>query len=235
MKAGIIAAGKGERFARVGVSIPKPLLSVGGEPLIARAIRAAASLRVTSIACIVNDLNPAVANFLRSGSWPVPLELVIKTTASSMESLFSLAPLLSDEPFLLFTVDAVFRFKTLETFFVKACAFKDAQGVLALTRFIDDEKPLWIRVDGHHKIVAMGETARPSRYVTAGFYYFRPDIFEMMSSAQSNRVNALREFLSFLMEKNDSLYGVPVAKTVDVDYPADIEKAERYLKKAGEG
>ena len=234
MKAGIIAAGRGERFVRESISIPKPLLRVGGEPLIARVIRAAASVGVASIACIVNDLNPGVADFLRSGSWPVPLELITKTTPSSMESLFSLAPLLKDEPFLLFTVDSVFRFETLERFFAKTCAFEDAQGVLALTRFVDDEKPLWAKVDRRRKIVALGEEAQPTRYVTAGFYYFKPDLFEMVSQARSRGVSALRHFLALLLESGFSLYGIPVSKTVDVDYPEDIGKAEKYLRRAGE-
>ena len=234
MKAGIIAAGKGERIQGRGVSIPKPLIPVGGEPLIARVIRAAAHVKVTSIACIVNDLDPATADYLRFRSWPVPLDLVTKTTASSMESLFSLAPFLSDAPFLLLTVDAVFQFKSLERFLTKARRLKDGKGVLALTRFIDDEKPLWVNVDGRRRITAMGEAARPSRYVTAGFYYFKPDIFTLIDRAKSMRLNALRQFLGFLMESGFPLYGIPVPKTVDVDYPEDIKEAERFLRKVGE-
>ncbi len=234
MKAGIIAAGKGERISRRGIPIPKPLIPIGGEPLIARAIRAAAHVQVTSIACIVNDLNPAIADYLRSHPWPVPLELVTKTTASSMESLFSLAPFLNHDPFLLLTVDAVFQFETLKKFLAKASGLKEAQGVLALTRFIDDEKPLWVRMGPRRKIVDMGPAARPSRYVTAGFYYFKPDLFRMIPQAKAKRLNALRQFLGFLMESDFSLYGIPVSKTVDVDYPEDIEKAESFLREAGE-
>jgi NDP-sugar pyrophosphorylase family protein len=151
-----------------------------------------------------------------------------------MESLFSLAPFLSDAPFLLLTVDAVFRFETLTRFLAKARSMQDTQGVLALTRFVDDEKPLWVRVDDHQKIVALGEAAQTSRYVTAGFYYFKPDIFTMIPAAKAKRLNALRQFLGFLMENDFSLYGIPVSKTVDVDYPEDIEKAERFLREAGE-
>ncbi len=235
MKAGIIAAGKGERLARGGVSTPKPLITIGGEALIARVIRAAANVQVTSIACIVNDLNPAVIDYLCSGPWPVPLELIVKTTPNSMESLFSLAPLLGNEPFLLFTVDAVFEFSALKRFLARASTLHQAQGVLALTQFIDDEKPLWARVDRRHKILALGEDAQPSRYITAGFYFFKPDIFEMIDPARAQRMNALRKFLSFLLEKSYSLYGVPVSKTVDVDYPQDIERAEVYLRKADRG
>jgi NDP-sugar pyrophosphorylase family protein len=216
---------------RGGISTPKPLIPIEGEPLIARAIRAASSLSVTSIACIVNDLNHAVADYLRTGSWPVPLELVIKTTPSSMESLFSLEPFLKDEAFLLLTVDAVFTFKTLERFVSKARSMDYAQGVLALTRFVDDEKPLWVKMDKDQKIMAMGNSVRHSQYVTSGFYYFRPDIFTMIDSARAAGLNALRQFFGLLMDKGYSLYGVPVSKTFDIDYPEDIKKAEAYLRK----
>jgi NDP-sugar pyrophosphorylase family protein len=234
MKAGIIAAGKGERILRRGISTPKPLIPLGGEPLIARAIRAATHVKASSITCIVNDLNPSIADYLRSRTWPIPLEIITKTTDNSMESLFSLAPFLRDAPFLLLTVDAVFRFKTLERFLKKARGLKDAQGVLALTRFIDDDKPLWVRMDARKKIVAMGDDARPSPYVTAGFYYFAPDVFTMIDAARVRTMNGLRQFLGLLTERGFSLYGIPVAKTLDVDYPEDIEKAERFLREAGE-
>ena len=230
MKAGIIAAGRGERLAKGSFSVPKPLIPVGGEPLISRVIRGAASVKVTSVACIVNDLNPAVAAYLRSRSWPVPLEVITKTTANSMESLFCLAPLLSEEPFLLFTVDAVFGFGILENFLSEALVLNQAQGVLALTEFIDDENPLWVRTDRRHRIIAMGDEARPSRYATAGFYYFRPDIFAMIDAARTHSLKALREFLAFLVGTGHSYYGLPVKKTMDVDNPEDIQKAEAYLK-----
>lgn len=230
MKAAIIAAGKGERLARGGLSVPKPLVSIGGESMIARVIRAAANLKVTSIACIVNDLNPAVADYLRSGSWPVPLELVVKTTPSSLESLFALAHLLRTEPFLLFTVDAVFAFETLEKFFTRARSIDKAEGVLALTRFVDDDKPLWVKMDKHNKITAMGDAASQSPYVTAGFYYFNPGIFARVAAAREKKLNALRQFLGHLTDYGYPLYGVPVSKTIDVDYPEDLNEAEIFLR-----
>jgi len=234
MKAGIIAAGQGDRLIQGGILVPKPLVTIGREPLIARVIRAANHVGVTSIACIVNDLNPAVAEYLRSTSWPVPLELVVKATASSMESLFSLAPLLSNGPFLLFTVDAVFEFGVLRRFLTKARR-RGGDGVLAVTRFVDDEKPLWVKLDKGQRIVALGDGARPGRYITAGFYYFRPEIFSLIEAARARRLSALRQFLGLLLENRLSLYGIPVSKTVDVDTREDIEKANKYLVEVGEG
>ncbi len=234
MKAGIIAAGLGERMAKGGVTTPKPLVHVAGHPLISRVIHTAAKLQASSAACIVNAEHHSVARYLEESSWPLPLEIIVKTTPNSMESLFSLAPLLSDEPFILFTVDVVAGDQTMESFLDRARVLGDGQGAIALTDFIDDEKPLWVSVDGGNRIVAMGAAAEGSRYVTAGFYYFSPEIFSLVDAARAKRLSALREFLGFLIDHGYLLYGIPVSKTLDVDSPEDIRKAEAFLMQTGE-
>lgn len=234
MKMGIIAAGAGDRLVRGGISTPKPLIPVRGKPLIARVIEAGAQLNVNSVACIVNDLSPSVAGFLRSSSWPIPVEIVVKTTPSSMESLFCLAPLLSDDPFVLFTVDLVCAQQVVGDFFRKARALQDSKGALALTSFIDDEKPLWAAVNSSGRITALGDAALGSRFITAGFYYFTPDIFAEIAAARRKKLSALRQFLSHLIDEGYPIHGVPVPKTIDVDYPEDIEKAEAYLQEINE-
>ncbi|MCK8604069.1 nucleotidyltransferase family protein [Desulfoferrobacter suflitae] len=234
MKAAIIAAGVGERLTLGGIRTPKPLVPVGGRPLIERIIGAAARLGMSSAACIVNDVQRDVAEFLRSTSWPIPLELTVKTTPSSMESLFCLEPFLREEPFLLFTVDVVFGFATVRDFLAAAQECKGAAGVLALTDHIDDEKPLWAKIQGDSRITALGDTARGSRYVTAGFYYFEPTIFSLVDAARRRNLTALRQFLGLLIATGHSLCGLPVAKTIDVDYAEDIQKADRFLKEINE-
>ena len=211
--------------------MPKPLVPVGGTPMIARMIRAAAEVGASSVACIVNDLNPEVATYLRRTSWPVPVEMVVRTTPSSMESLFGLEPLLNREPFLLLTVDAVFGRRTLARFLAAARRMNEAAGVLALTRYVDDEKPLWARVGSAREIVGLGETARPSPLVTAGFYYFDPRIFTLIAEARALQLTALRQFLALVLERGLSLFGVSVAKTIDVDHPRDLQTAEAWLRR----
>jgi len=227
---GIIAAGRGERLAMGGILTPKPLVPVGGRPMIARVIDAAAGLGVSSVACIVNELNPAVSDYLQSRDWPVPLELVVRTTPSSMESLFCLAPHLAGEPFVLSTVDVVFGGQVFEKFIMEARRLKDSMGALALTSHVDDEKPLWVTVDSWQRITAMGDAARGSGTVTAGFYYFKPDIFSEIEVARRKAFKALRQFLGHLVDRGYPLHGVMVPKTIDVDVPDDIEKAEAYLR-----
>jgi NDP-sugar pyrophosphorylase family protein len=234
MKAGIIAAGLGERLIRGGIATPKPLVPVGGEPMLGRVIRAAAGLGVSAVACIVNDLDPAVADYVRSTPWSIPIELLVRTTPNSMESFLALEPMLSQEPFLLFTVDAIASQETLAGFVSRAVNRPQAAGVLAVTTFVDDEKPLWVALDQKARITALGSTACPTPFVTAGFYYFLPNVFEVRRLAHSRNLTALRQFLGLLLEQGYLLHGLPVSKTVDVDHPEDLEKAEAFLREIDE-
>ncbi len=234
MRAGIIAAGLGERMAKGGITTPKPLVPIGGQPLISRIIHTAARLNASSIACIVNAENPTVTRYLEESSWPLPLSLIVRTTPNSMESLFALAPLLSDEPFILFTVDVVAGYQTMQNFIAQAGTRRDGEGALALSDFVDDEKPLWVSMGSGSRIVAIGDNAKGSRYVTAGIYYFSPEIFAMVDAARAKQLSALRQFLGLLIDCGYPLYGIPVAKAVDVDFPEDIRKAEAFLKEIGE-
>ncbi len=228
MKAGIIAAGKGERLKNGGIFTPKPLIRLGGVPIIERTIMAAINAGANYIACIVNDIEKEVSEYLKSKSWPVTFRLVVKTTPNSMESLFNLSPFL-DEPFLLLTVDSVYPFDMLKKFVNNAQHF-NADGVLAVTNFVDDEKPLWVKMDSNNKIFIIGDEAIPTSYITAGFYYFRPNIFKLINKARKMDLKALREFLALIIKNGYDIYGLSVKKVIDLDHPEDIKKAESFLR-----
>jgi NDP-sugar pyrophosphorylase family protein len=230
MKAGIIAAGLGERLRDAGFTQPKPLVTVAGKPLIDYVLTAVSDAGVTEVACIVNEQSQGIEEHCRR-AWPgLQFEFVRRTTPSSMESLFTLAPLLREGRFVLLTVDAVFAPAALREFLVAAAARREPHGVLAVNSFVDDEKPLWVTLGRDGEIRLMGPSARVSGLVTAGFYVFDPAIFREIPNARAQQFTALREFLGHLLASGYRLYGERVPKTVDVDRPADIAVAEAFIR-----
>lgn len=228
-RAAIIAAGLGERLQQGGIAQPKPLVPVGGRALIDHVLGGVAAAGIDEVACIVNEIQHGVEEHCRR-VWPgLRLEFVRRTTPSSMESLFALAPLLGREPFLLLTVDSIVAPSALSGFLDAAAGIPDAAGALALTRFVEDEKPLWAKPDPDGRLIALGPEASDSGHVTAGFYCFDPVIFAEIDTARERRFTAFRHFLGHLLDQGYPLYGVPVAKTVDVDRPEDISIAEAFL------
>jgi NDP-sugar pyrophosphorylase family protein len=230
MKAGIIAAGLGERLRRGGFTQPKPLVPVGGRPLIDYVLDAVQAAGLRDVACIVNEESQGIEAHCRH-QWPaLQFDFVRRTTPSSMESLFTLSPLLGAARFVLLTVDAVFAPNTLRNFLVAAECRRNADALLAVNEFVDDEKPLWAALAPDGRITALGPPAAGSGIVTAGFYVFNPSIFTEIDTARQRRFTALRQFLGHLLVSGYPVYGKRVAKTVDVDRPADIGVAEAFVR-----
>lgn len=235
MKAGLIAAGLGERLRTHGIALPKPLVPVAGRPLIDYVLAAVSTAGVRQVACIVNEESSGIEQHCR-GQWPqLVFEFIRRTTPSSMESLFTLRPLLAGNRFVLLTVDAVFAPELLAQFLTAAAAHTNADAVLALSTFVDDEKPLYARLAVDGRISALGAGAQPRDasdvpLVTAGCYVFDPTIFAQVAYARQAGFTALRQFLGHLLQRGYRFYGERIGKTVDVDRPEDIAVAEAFVR-----
>jgi NDP-sugar pyrophosphorylase family protein len=230
MKVGILAAGEGSRLHAGGVHVPKPLLPIGGVPLIGRLLQAIQPLAPQEIVCIINHRGSAVADYVRQHYPSLPITFVQQDTASSYESFTVLCEHLHGAPFLVTTVDTVFAPAFLPQFVAAAGQHTGMDMMLTLTTFIDDEKPLHVHLDAQQRIRQMGEAARDSTYVTSGFYYCAPSVSAACASLAPHRVGALREFLGWLLQQGYWLQGYLAAKMVDVDRPQDIAVAEQFVR-----
>ncbi len=233
VKAGIFAGGKGERIRRQSETL-KPLVKIAGQTLIERVLHSLGTTGVSEVVILLNEESIAVRDHVANLRWPFDLSWIIETTPTSMHSFLRVIEVLSaggDEgPFLLSTVDTVAAPKTYERFFTEAQQ-TDAAVALALTSPGDDEKPLLVRcTPGSHRVTAIGESAAPSDYATAGIYAVRPIILREAGDARRDELTALRDFLGRLLERNYPLAGIPIADSIDVDYSADIGKAEAFLE-----
>jgi NDP-sugar pyrophosphorylase family protein len=229
LKAGIIAAGLGERFRDAGIVTPKPLLVVAGKTLLERAVEAVVEGGAEEIALIVNAESPEVASYVRQRRWPVPVALTVKTTPSSMESFFELAPSLRESPFLLTTVDAIAARGALPALASSGVALGPC-GTLAVTSYVDDEKPLWARLGVNDEILALGAAAADSGWVTSGAYFFHPSVYRHVAEARRRQLGRLRDFLALLLARGERLWAHRGGDSIDVDRPQDIAAAERFLE-----
>jgi NDP-sugar pyrophosphorylase family protein len=232
MKAGIIAAGEGSRLKSEGIVFPKPLVAIDGVPLIERLIGTFIRNGISEIVCIVNEYSIEVKEFIEKKQFPVPINFVVRTTPSSMHSLFALSPYLKDGLFLLSTVDSIFNEAEFSGFLRYAQQQTSADGVLAVTNFIDDENPLYVQMNSSNRITSFtaGESTKHPTWVTGGVYIFSPDIFQEMESVLKHGVMKLRFFLLHLLQSGYHLEGFPFSKIVDVDHAADITTAETFLR-----
>lgn len=233
LRAGVLAAGRGERL-RSRPSDLKPLARIGDSTLIEQVLKSMAAAGAAEVVVIINEDSRAVRDYVARNDWPFALRWIVETTPTSMHSFLRLVETLAADgnegPFLLSTVDTVTSPNAYREFFQRACA-SDAALSLALTSPGEDEKPLLARINsGDPRIRAFGE----GDYATAGIYAVRPVILREADEARRDGIEALRKFLGRLLERGYDLAGIPIAESIDVDYPRDLAAAEMLLRGARE-
>ena len=179
MKFAIIAAGEGSRLAAEGIDAPKPMVKVHGEHLIDRLIGVFMKNNAEEIVVICNDKTTIVSRHLLEleedglRGQPVPLQFKVRSTPSSMHSFFQLRELLAGSPFVLTTVDTIFREQEFGQY-VKA--FKEVlaeggDGLMGVTNYIDDEKPLYVGTDEAMNVTGFYDANDAQcTYISGGIY-----------------------------------------------------------------
>lgn len=229
MKAGIIAAGEGSRLKSEGVAALKPLVRVGGMPLIERLLRSFKRCGISEAVCIINEQSLEVRRYVESLDTGLPVQFVVQSTPSSMHSLFALAPYLNGGTFLLSTVDSIFDEGEFSAFIRHAEQNTKADGVLGITDFVDDESPLYVQLDASGRILSFSKSGK-TPWITGGIYAFSPSIFREMDAVLGRGIERLRNFLGHLVEHGYNLEGYRFSKIVDVDHVGDIQAAESLLR-----
>ncbi|WP_080905400.1 sugar phosphate nucleotidyltransferase [Parabacteroides sp. Marseille-P3160] len=226
----IIAAGEGSRLIQEGVKRPKPLVRLNGVALIDRLIDLFLANDATSINVIVNEEMKEVQAHLNEKTVPVPFHLHIKSTPSSMHSFYELASYLKGDRFCLTTVDTVFKEEEFTSYIQSFISSKE-DGLLAVTDFIDDEKPLYIDIDSEGFIRQFSDLPiEGSPYVSGGIYGLRRSALPILKQAIESGVSRMRNYQRLLIENGLKLKAYPFKKILDVDHAEDIEKAASFLR-----
>ena len=230
MNYAIIAAGEGSRLAQEGIAKPKPLVELQGEPMIGRLINIMLRCNAESISIIVNEHMTEVRKYLEGLDLPIPLNLVIKTTPSSMHSFWHLSKVIPKGKFCLTTVDTIFREQDFKGYIDAFEADTAHDGMWAVTPFVDDEKPLWVEVNKKMNIIAFRDKGwNGAKYVSGGVYAMTDKVFEVLDHCIEKGISRMRNFQRELIEAGHELQAYSIDKIVDVDHAGDIETAEAFL------
>ena len=229
MKFAIIAAGEGSRLANEGVATPKPLVRINNEPMINRLIRIFIANNASSISIIVNREMNEVYEHLRKLELSIPLHIIHKSTPSSMHSFYELSHTLGDDKFCLTTVDTIFREDEFSQY-INSFKESKADGLMAVTSYIDDEKPLYVEVGDDMRINGFhDEHTNGLRYVSGGIYCLGNKSIHVLASSIEEKMSRMRNYQRKLVEQGMQLQAWPFSKIIDVDHQEDICKAESFL------
>ena len=216
-------------MASEGVKAPKPLIELQGVPLIERLVRIFARQGADSINIIVNEQQPDTLVHIKKLQEEFPINIVVKSTPSSMHSLHALSHLLRGDRFCLTTVDTLFHEDEFAAY-IKAFKESDGDGIMAVTDYIDDEKPLYVDTDTELNITAFSDRATEnSRYISGGIYGLSPESLDILDECMSEGIERMRNFQRRLVQSGMKLKAYPFSKIIDIDHAEDISKAEKFL------
>jgi NDP-sugar pyrophosphorylase family protein len=232
----IIAAGRGERLRAASGGLPKPLVEVGGEALLVRHSRALAALGARPVHAIINSETAGVIRD-RGLVMPPDLEICVRDTANSMESLLALGEHLAPGRFLMTTVDAVLAPAELARFLRRALEMTDRagaealDGALGVVTWRGDRHPLFAEVASDGVITRLGGHEAPR--VTAGVYLFPTRIFAFGDMARSAGLDALRRYLALLISEGMRFAAIELTGVIDVDEGGDLDAARVLVASRG--
>lgn len=236
MHFGIIAAGEGSRLASEGAALPKPLIRLCGEPMISRLVGIFERCGAESVSVVINSRMPEVKTFIEDlrEKLSVPLDFKIADTPSSMHTFAVLSEMMRGKGrFVATTVDTVFR---EEDFCRYVEAFRSAppsvDGMMAVTDYIDDEKPLYVAVNTDGEITAFLDKAPEDiNFVSAGIYGLDGRALDVLQDCMNSGVSRMRNFQRALISSGLNLKCFLMGKVLDIDHVSDVAKAEKFLMK----
>ena len=233
LQGAIFAAGRGERLRNASGDLPKPLVDLGGEVMLARQARALIAAGAASVIAVINSETARIADEMKL-AMPAKLKLVVRDTPNSMETMLALGEYLAPGWFLAATVDAVVapaelaRFVAVSRRMITLRGDQNITGVLAVTRWRGDKRPLFAELTNDRLIARLG--GAETSMVTGGIYMMHSRIFALADSARSLKLDALRRFLGMMLERGHRLGAVEIGGAIDVDEASDLDAARGAIR-----
>ncbi|MFD1140091.1 NTP transferase domain-containing protein [Larkinella insperata] len=231
MNYAIIAAGEGSRLAQEGFTLPKPMVSLHGERLIDRLIGIFSQNHPDSIRVIINEQSAPLEAHLSVLREKVPVEIVRKSTPSSLHSFYELLKTAPDvEALCLATTDTVFKEEEFRAFIDEFERQPQLDGLMAVTTFVDDESPLFISAGPDRIITAFtDQKTDQTAFVSGGIYCLRRKALDAVAEVIASGTSRMRNYQRYLLESRLTIKAFPFSKIVDVDHVQDIRTAELFL------
>lgn len=233
MEYAILAAGQGSRLSKEGVKESKPMIRILGQPMIERLIRLLVSCGAERVHVVTNpamdDLNEHLAYLRDTEGLPVSFRPIV-----SDNSFYSLSEAARDikGKFIALTVDAIFPLDEFKDYIKAVETMPEGMAVMALTRYVDDESPLYARLaDDESEVIDYrygGEPFEGTPIVSAGIYGITDKIMDI---AQRDQYPASTSDFQRILAVGNDIKVVPfvMSKAFDVDHVSDLRSAEQFL------
>jgi choline kinase len=230
----ILAAGLGSRLESAAPGIPKPLVTVGGIPLVLHALFHAHASGCDEAVIVVGHQGARVKAAVEA----LPARLRVRFVETADPALPNGLSLLAAEPlarprFFLQMVDHVFGDATLPRLVGSPLAADEAGRVLVdrAPRDLDLKDATKVRRAGD-RVTAIGKGLEPWDAVDAGCFVLTAAVFDALRRAPESEPLSVSSGMRQLAARG-ALGAVEVGNTewIDTDTPADRDLAESLMRR----
>ena len=230
----ILAAGRGSRLESAGVDVPKPLMTVGGIPLVAHALLHARASGCDEAIIVVGHQAARVRTAVEALMPPLRVRFVENADAAAPNGVSLLAAEPLARPlFFLQMVDHLFGDVALPRLVTSPLAANEAGRVLVdrAPRDLDLNDATKVRRAGD-RVTAIGKGIEPWDAIDAGCFVLTAAVFDALRHAPASEPRTVSSGMRQLVARG-ALGAIEVEDTewVDVDTPADLALAESLIQR----
>ncbi|MHA2061524.1 MAG: bifunctional sugar-1-phosphate nucleotidylyltransferase/acetyltransferase [Candidatus Sifarchaeia archaeon] len=231
MKVVIIAAGKGTRMDPFTLSRPKPLIPVGGKPLIEHTITSLKNCGITEIIVVIGYMKTQMQNYFEKISTQsfqgLKITLIEQKEQKGTAHALKFVEEFIDETFMLINGDIITSEKNFEE--ILNAYDRESTPIFSLTQVTDPSNYGIVDLDTAGRIKKIVEKPAaenaPSNLANAGIYILPPQVFDAVKETpvSSRDEYELTDSIQKLIDNGFSFYGHTLSQWwVDCGLPWDL-------------
>ena len=177
----ILCGGRGTRLQEHTASIPKPLVEIGGLPIVWHVIRIYATQGMRRFVLATGYKGELIERFVGEHAWPDSVDVECVDTGLDTPTggrILALRDRLADEPFFATYADGV-----ADVGLERLAEFHRDHGALATMTVVRPELQFGVtELDGDGHVLGFHEKPRSEHWINGGFFCFQPGVHEYLSA-----------------------------------------------------
>jgi NDP-sugar pyrophosphorylase family protein len=221
----IMAGGKGSRLMPLTKDTPKPLLKIGGKPIIEYNVDRLSSFGVTNLTISIRYLGQQLIDYFGNGSdRGINVAYVSEDTPLGTAGALTLVPEFNQDYILMMNSDLLTNIDYEAMY--EQLINQDGDMIVATTPY-EVQIPYGVLETDNKKVVALKEKPTYTYYSNAGIYIFKTALID--SIPKGELFNAT-DFIELIIAQGKTLLHYPiVGYWLDIGKPNDFKKANEDI------
>ncbi len=223
----LMAGGKGKRLMPLTANTPKPLLKVGGKPIIEYNIDRLINYGIKNIHLSINYLGQQIQDYFgNSDGRNASINYVKEDQPLGTIGSILLVEKFAHDDILVMNSDLLTNIDFADFY----TTFKDADADMAVaaTSYHVDVPYAVLEVDGKNLATSIKEKPRYTYYSNAGIYFIKRSLLEMIPK---NKFYDITELMEAILAANKKLITYPITGYwLDIGKQEDFKQAQEDIK-----